>query len=210
VSLEGGLTLAQAVERGMMAHLPAIAAVADVAAKELTIEQAGPAGRSGSGHHPAFWKAVLLGQLWLAAVRRSALAAAGAHSLNATCTASAPHPPRPRPGARQAGGGVGGRGARGAAVPRLRHSHHQGGPCGEGAWRHGAEDLGDGAASKACLSAERLKATGPQQLLLPGRSVNTRQTLPITPKMLFLHKHTHHTQNTHNRAARTHAHLALT
>ncbi|GBF98747.1 dynein heavy chain axonemal [Raphidocelis subcapitata] len=40
VSLEGGLTLAQAVERGLMAHLPAITAAAEVAGKEYAIEQA--------------------------------------------------------------------------------------------------------------------------------------------------------------------------
>jgi dynein heavy chain len=41
VSLDGGLTLSQAVERGLMAHLPAITAVADVAGKEFAIEQVG-------------------------------------------------------------------------------------------------------------------------------------------------------------------------
>ena len=40
LSLEGGLTLAQAVERGLMGHLPAITAAADVAGKEYAIEQA--------------------------------------------------------------------------------------------------------------------------------------------------------------------------
>jgi hypothetical protein len=39
VSLDGGLTLAQAVERGLMAHLPAISAAAEVAGKEHAIEQ---------------------------------------------------------------------------------------------------------------------------------------------------------------------------
>lgn len=39
VSLEGGLSLDQALERGLMDHLPAITAAADVAGKEFAIEQ---------------------------------------------------------------------------------------------------------------------------------------------------------------------------
>ena len=45
LSLEGGLTLAQALERGLAAQLPAIAAAADVAGKEFAIEQARAAPR---------------------------------------------------------------------------------------------------------------------------------------------------------------------
>lgn len=42
VSLEGGLSLDQALERGLMDHLPAITAAADVAGKEFAIEQVRP------------------------------------------------------------------------------------------------------------------------------------------------------------------------
>jgi hypothetical protein len=41
VSLEGGLTLAQAVERGLMGHLAAVTTVAETAGKEFAIEQVG-------------------------------------------------------------------------------------------------------------------------------------------------------------------------
>jgi hypothetical protein len=41
VSLEGGLSLAQAVEHGLMQHMAAATAVADVANKEYAIEQVG-------------------------------------------------------------------------------------------------------------------------------------------------------------------------
>jgi hypothetical protein len=111
VVLDSGLTLAQAVERGLMAHLPAATAVAETAAKEWAIEQVGGGGRGmGGGERGG-----------------AGSATAGLHTR---CVNSIPEP-RPAaplaPGHRQADRGLGRRRGRRRLLPRLGNVCHQGG-----------------------------------------------------------------------------------